>query len=621
MPSSGQDLELRAYRVHAPAQQAMRLVLFAIQSSEAEAFYAVRSRVKSVERMVEKVSIKRCHPKNPKPNYEPEDITDVVGVRVVTLFREDVIDALKIFLKMIKHEGLFSSTSPFSRGELKEAILYTTASKSDPEAITSRILSAFEAGGFPLKDGDVQETDTGYSSVHLVAFCNVTQQGKAFSLPVEIQIRTVFEDAWGEIDHKLRYSLDRLKGSSSDRLLESWKPHLNVLKNFTDGCGQYAGVIKNQAIDARGWASFDSKPFVPVEDVDDALAQLGEIPDELRKAFTLAYSMRNAASLSQRRNATEAQVSEEFVEAAAQFAKVHGLAQECKFVGNRERSCALFFSRMEEAFCLLSARTKSCIADAIAIYREMRDVSPKSVVIYYRLAQSLAALNEVDAALVMYGHAETLLSDDEHVPPRHWLRSLIPRNRGFLLWRKSETCDGKEDSRLERLVLLLEAYRCTKRSLERTPEKTTGYTRCLNNLIYYIVEYHSFLKDTDHGEIDAAEAKAFLKDFEKRVDVGTAPRSQLHWLDTLCRSYAWLERFDEAVLVAERIEHLVSGPPDEAAKSLTVSAPPGSSYFSITAHLNENERYILDHALWVLRKHGPGPEHEAGTATETGRFT
>jgi len=208
MPSTGTDLELRARRVHEPAIIVQQAVSKALQSENVKVFYAIRTRVKPVKDVIDKVIRKRNNKKGAKPNYEPEDVTDVVGFRVVTLFREDLIEALRLLLQLIKHEGVYVSSSPFVRNELKESIVYTTARVGDPEAITSRLLTVFADAQFPLKESDIKEVATGYSSIHLIPWVKYDEFRK---MPIEVQIRTVFEDAWGEVDHKLRYSFGRTK--------------------------------------------------------------------------------------------------------------------------------------------------------------------------------------------------------------------------------------------------------------------------------------------------------------------------------------------------------------------------------------------------------------------------
>lgn len=293
MPSGDADLELRAFRVHAPAAAALAEMLGAIQAAQMTQIYAVRSRIKPVSAIIEKCMRKRQDPA--KQNYEPEDVTDIVGIRFVTLFREDIIEVAKLLLRMIKHEDQ-SAHSPFLKGALKEKIVYTTASIGDPEAITSRLRAAFDSAGFPLLENEVKQVETGYSSVHLVAQISSRTAGEMQAVPIEVQIRTVFEDAWGEIDHKLRYASNRQQVAAEKAFLESWQPHLNVLKSFTDGCAQYAGIIKNHAIDAQNMSLEGYRPLKPVETVEDALQQIGEVSAELRGAINLAYARRKAAT-------------------------------------------------------------------------------------------------------------------------------------------------------------------------------------------------------------------------------------------------------------------------------------------------------------------------------------
>lgn len=109
-PSTGNDLERRALKAHADAPDALQRIVFAFQSSDVwKVFYAIRHRVKTHDKIVEKVLRKR---REGKPTYEPEKVTDIVGIRIVTLFREDVIDAVRLVIDMIRKRPPFQN-SPF----------------------------------------------------------------------------------------------------------------------------------------------------------------------------------------------------------------------------------------------------------------------------------------------------------------------------------------------------------------------------------------------------------------------------------------------------------------------------------------------------------------------------
>jgi hypothetical protein len=68
------------------------------------------------------------------------------------------------------------------------------------------------------------------------------------SVPVEIQVRTAFEDVWGEIEHALKYKAPDIKSDEDEEELHrsNVTPHLNVLATMIDGMAQYADQIKIQ---------------------------------------------------------------------------------------------------------------------------------------------------------------------------------------------------------------------------------------------------------------------------------------------------------------------------------------------------------------------------------------
>ncbi len=287
MPSEGSELELRAHKVCAPAAAALAAVLNRLQAIDSDVFYAIRSRPKSVSKTMAKVLRKRAEG---KPEYEPETIRDVVGIRVVTLYREDVIEALKIFLKMINHSAPYERSSPFEHRGLEEKIVYTTAPMGDPEAITSRGSRSFRHNELSAPGRGREGSRDGIFLHPSGRFCERRSRRRFQRVPIEIQIRNVFEDAWGEIDHKIRYSLNRSR--AQNMTIESWQPHLNVLKSFADGCAQYAGVIKNQALDPQLQPRFSLGATAPVDTGADAIRLLGDISPTLRNLLEDAYRLR-----------------------------------------------------------------------------------------------------------------------------------------------------------------------------------------------------------------------------------------------------------------------------------------------------------------------------------------
>lgn len=142
--------------------------------------HSVRWRVKSADHLLEKIVRKKSDGSEKyvnidKNNYK-EIITDLVGIRALHLFKDEcfVID---------------------------EQLRKTWETAETPiayfrEGDHENIRKAFEERGFKTEDHKA-----GYRSVHYVLPSNLTQQ-KIF---VEVQVRTIFEEGWSEIDHRVRY--------------------------------------------------------------------------------------------------------------------------------------------------------------------------------------------------------------------------------------------------------------------------------------------------------------------------------------------------------------------------------------------------------------------------------
>jgi ppGpp synthetase/RelA/SpoT-type nucleotidyltranferase len=142
--------------------------------------HSVRWRVKDSDHLLEKIIRKRAE-NNPKysdinlDNYF-EIVTDLVGVRALHLFKEDCfgIDAA------VKSEWTL----------IEKPIAYIRL--GDSENLRKR---------FETEDFEVMHHPKGYRSVHYVIETNPSKR----RVIVEIQVRTIFEEGWSEIDHKVRY--------------------------------------------------------------------------------------------------------------------------------------------------------------------------------------------------------------------------------------------------------------------------------------------------------------------------------------------------------------------------------------------------------------------------------
>lgn len=155
--------------------------------------HSVKSRVKDSERLIEKIirktaSRKEKHGKDFQfsvENYK-EEITDLIGVRAIHIFKEDWEDIHNFILNTWK-----------------------------VIEITANVREGDDTQGFEELGIEIYSRKSGYRSVHyLIEFFPTSQKVIA-----EIQVRTIFEEGYGEIDHQLRYSNSQIPEILASNLL------------------------------------------------------------------------------------------------------------------------------------------------------------------------------------------------------------------------------------------------------------------------------------------------------------------------------------------------------------------------------------------------------------------
>ena len=190
--------------------------------SHARIFYS-RVRVKQISSIKEKIYRKRTI--EGKQNYGPGDLTDIVGLRLVVLFDDDLTSAFDAVLQIIEigsnsREPIFFGETPFDC--LREAKIYHRSDmKIDKTEIYQKFYNyVFEkakeyfAGSKEIEKrledleqkvdyGPAQETM--YSSAHFIFQAQPFAADPKSTIPLEVQVRTASEDIWSEINHRLLY--------------------------------------------------------------------------------------------------------------------------------------------------------------------------------------------------------------------------------------------------------------------------------------------------------------------------------------------------------------------------------------------------------------------------------
>lgn len=138
-----------------------------------------------------------------KENYETL-ITDLMGIRILLLFKSDRIYVHKYLMENYANVLIERPFAHIRKGD-----------------------------DYSLYEGKVQIKDNKpYRSVHYLIRTNN-------GLGIEIQVRTLYEEAWSEIDHKLRYPYNIQN--------EMLKNYIDIMNRLT-GIGDEMGTFINSYI-------------------------------------------------------------------------------------------------------------------------------------------------------------------------------------------------------------------------------------------------------------------------------------------------------------------------------------------------------------------------------------
>jgi ppGpp synthetase/RelA/SpoT-type nucleotidyltranferase/tetratricopeptide (TPR) repeat protein len=548
--------ELQAGRIELAAKQALTPLITSLgQAKLLEDSYAYKHRVKSSKKLLEKSALKQVK----KPEYDVSSITDVIGIRFVTLFRSQMAEVVERVLNIICHRDRLHP-NPFLEGSLYEVIIYKGNVDHDPllDEIKEQI-SQIPSVKNVLKDGDSKE---GYSSIHIVARLSHDCEHDgldAYKIPVEIQIRTVFEDAWGEIDHKYGYPIRSGKGSDIEvNNPGSVLAHLKVLKSFSDACANYSEVILRDAHGELDLVKVDGD-VISVEADDTLIKRFIEL--ELDQGDIQRYVEARELK-SKALDGTKIDL-DGLAAASEAFSSV---AQSCD-----KESLLYLYAKMNEAFCLLSTSIKEEVKKALGLYLDLKNNFPEYPLIKHRLAQAYNKLEDYQKAVAEFDEAwgqvssyeETCENGSDFLPDvdcAH-IRTYLPKLHGYNIWLLSRSAVGEEKQNL-----LQEA--CEKSQLSLDSDDRQAVFQTHNNILYYLCELYRGFSESINMDENKEAALAHLDFIETNQNL--MKDNDLYTLDTLAKAYCIYGKTKEAKELADKVidkvlsSHPVNASRDEA---------------------------------------------------------
>jgi len=142
-----------------------------------EIVHSFKSRLKDENHLGEKIKRKRIDGRHIDENNLFQQITDLAGVRILHLCQEMFEEIDAIIRQKVNSGDWWLHEKPKAFTWDPEASLY-----------------------FKNFDLEVEEKPTFYTSVHYIV-----RPRSDSPLCCEIQVRTLFEEIWGEVDHRINY--------------------------------------------------------------------------------------------------------------------------------------------------------------------------------------------------------------------------------------------------------------------------------------------------------------------------------------------------------------------------------------------------------------------------------
>lgn len=262
--------------------------------------HSVRWRIKDIEHVLEKI-VRKCAAGSGKyqginANTYYLVITDLIGIRALHLFKEE---ALNIDASLRENQELIGTEKP---------LVYTR--KGD--AVSVEV--------FPPDRFEHSEHPAGYRSVHYI----IQSQPQKRQVFAEVQVRTIFEEGWSEIDHRVRYP-----NFTSDEMVNVFLAIFNRLAGQADEMGSFVQTLAqvSSATQAELKAAHEEKR-ASLEAMDALVFELGEKAEEhAQSQSTIAKlkkelaRMRSAAETAETRTGSFSDVWKDHFQRGSEMAK------------------------------------------------------------------------------------------------------------------------------------------------------------------------------------------------------------------------------------------------------------------------------------------------------------
>lgn len=539
--------------------------------------YAIRSRVKSGKRLSDKINQRRT---DGDTSYSLKSVTDIIGVRLINLYRQDVPATVDTLLALV-FADLPVDPNSFRTSKLCELISYTSNSIADSDPVNVEIRRIFKEKYAKRTSVKFEQRERErYSSVHMVVKQEYLFEDREFVVPIEIQVRSAFEDVWGEIDHKLLLEMGRYGEPVDEGQRTIVAQHMSVLKKIMDSAADYADVIRRTIVQSPEPPALIKRSLDGADYVSELCTRL-DIPWTLREQLIQILSEK--AQLDRRLTEGIPAASEaKYIELAQSLAEI---SPDLEAVVDGDISGdfhhLIYLAKMEEALCRLLSNQEDQLQLSLAIYRDITKRFPEYPTGWFRMGQALQRKSDVSEdiagdvtafaqqAFKAFAEARTRLSDLQDVSEQERLLIISPgqeqyvrnnaaRLQAFVMWRLSDRRRRITGVSSQDLADVVNALRVAESAL-RSGETEDSEGQLANGAAYYAVDARGLARELGVRPPrlpSASRLREWLDKIEQNPP-SSRDRLILHW-DTVVRVQELLGDLAAARATATKILDLVS---------------------------------------------------------------
>lgn len=220
--------------------------------------HSVRYRVKHPEHLIEKIIRKKAKNKKRSLSIDTykKEITDLIGLRAIHLFKDDWITI---------HDSLLKSWNIIG----KPIVNYREGDKIPPL--------------YKEKGCNITKHPFGYRSIHYLV---KSQSFKTIHI-AELQVRTIYEEGWSEIDHSIRYPYETKNDLYNDYLsiLNRLSGSADEMGTFILGLNKVIQDLKEQVTVQTERADQSEKAYRGLQEFADKINQDSTIPESEKEIF------------------------------------------------------------------------------------------------------------------------------------------------------------------------------------------------------------------------------------------------------------------------------------------------------------------------------------------------